>query len=217
MAATDDKPQWWDQAKRELSAADPVMAALIESSPDVHLICRGDPFETLLRSVVGQQISVKAAANIWNRFAAACPNLDPEVIRRKHRKTLRAAGLSERKTDFIYDICRYFSERQDVVNHFEEFSDEELIKELCTIKGIGRWTAEMFLIFALRRPNVSPLLDYGFVKAIGRAYFAGEEFDSLSASERQNKILPVVQRWEPWKTAATWYLWRSLNNAPVQY
>ena len=217
MNGNTEGPEWWEQAKVELSASDPLMADLIAKAPDLTLLTRGDPFETLLRSVIGQQISVKAAANVWERFSDACGTLNPEIIRRKHRRTLRGAGLSERKVDFVYDICRYFLEKPDVTEHFERFSDEEIVRELCSIKGVGQWTAEMFLIFSLRRPNVAPLVDYGFMKAIGMVYFPGQGFESLSASDRRNAMLTVIAKWEPWKTAATMYLWRSLNNAPVQY
>ena len=106
MAEQTEKPEWWDQAKKELSEADPVMAQIIRANPEGFLATRGNPFETLLRSVIGQQISVKAAANIWERFAKACKEIKPEIITRKHRRTLRTAGLSERKIEYVFDICR---------------------------------------------------------------------------------------------------------------
>ena len=159
MAEQTEKPEWWDQAKKELSEADPVMAQIIRANPEGFLATRGNPFETLLRSVIGQQISVKAAANIWERFAKACKEIKPEIITRKHRRTLRTAGLSERKIEYVFDICRFFLENPDAADGFQHRSNEEVIKELCTIKGVGPWTAEMFLIFALRRPDVAPMLD----------------------------------------------------------
>ena len=96
-------------------------------------------------------------------------------------------------------------------------SNEEIIKELCTIKGVGPWTAEMFLIFALRRPDVAPMLDYGFIKAVGQAYFPEIAFEEWSAADRKEEMSSVIAKWGPWKTAGTWYLWRSLNNGPMQY
>lgn len=215
--AISEKPQWWDQAVKEISAADPVMARLIQQSPEGHLESRGSPFETLLRSVIGQQISVKAAQNIWARFVKACPDLTPESIRRKHRKTLRATGLSERKVDFVLDICRFFIEEKNISDSFDKLTDEQVIEALCTIKGVGLWTAQMFLIFTLRRPNVAPLVDYGFLKALSRTYFPDVAFDQWNAKERKEEILSLTNRWDPWKTVATWYLWRSLNNDPMQY
>ena len=100
---------------------------------------------------------------------------------------------------------------------FQHRSNEEVIKELCTIKGVGPWTAEMFLIFALRRPDVAPMLDYGFIKAVGQAYFPEIAFEEWSAADRKEEMSSVIAKWGPWKTAGTWYLWRSLNNGPMQY
>ena len=185
MTKQTGKPEWWEQAKKELSEADPVMAEIIKANPEGYLETRGNPFETLLHSVIGQQISVKAAANIWERFAKSCKEIKPEIISRKHRRTLRTAGLSERKIDYVFDICRFFIENPDAADGFQHRSNEEIIKELCTIKGVGPWTAEMFLIFALGRPDVAPMIDYGFIKAVGRAYFPEIAFEEWSAADRK--------------------------------
>ena len=217
MNSSGEKPAWWEEAKVALSASDPVMKQIIEDHPDGFLISRGSPLETLLRSVIGQQISVKAAANIWERFVKTCKVIDPGVIRRKHRRSLRAAGLSERKIDYVLDICRFFLENPEASTGFKDKSDEEVIEELCSIKGVGRWTAEMFLIFALLRPSVAPIVDYGFIKAVGKAYYPEIEFEEWSARDRKEELASVIAKWGPWKTAATWYLWRSLNNGPMQY
>lgn len=209
------KPQWWDEARKDLSKADPVMASIIEGVGAQYLQSRGGPFETLLRSIVGQQISVKAASNIWARFVKACPVLTPEVISRKHRKTLRSVGLSERKIDFVFDVCRFFMAESEFLEAMNELEDEEIIEKLTTIKGVGRWTAEMFLIFTLNRPNVLPLVDFGFLEAMRRAYFPRIKQEDWSAVDRKEEILQITSKWEPWRSAATWYLWRSLNNSPV--
>ena len=216
MTKQTGKPEWWEQAKKELSEADPVMAEIIKANPEGYLETRGNPFETLLDSVIGQQISVKAAANIWERFAKSCKEIKPEIISRKHRRTLRTAGLSERKIDYVFDICRFFIENPDAADGFQHRSNEEIIKELCTIKGVGPWTAEMFLIFALGRPDVAPMIDYGFIKAVGRAYFPEIAFEEWSAADRKEEMSSVIAKWGPWKTAGTWYLWRSLKNGPMQ-
>lgn len=217
MAEVIKKPEWWDQAVEEISEADPILAKIIQNATPGFLESRGNPFETLLRSVIGQQISVKAAAHIWERFTKACKQLEPNVILRKHRRTLRAAGLSERKIDYVFDICRFFLNNPDAADGFVRRSDEEVIEELCTIKGVGRWTAEMFLIFALRRPNVAPLQDLGFIKAVGLAYFPEIEPEEWTASNRKEELNSVIEKWGAWKTIGTWYLWRSLNNGPMQY
>lgn len=209
------KPQWWDAAKRDLCKTDPIMASIINGVGEGFLESRGGPFETLLRSIVGQQISVKAAANIWERFVKACPILTPEAVSRKHRKTLRSVGLSERKIDFVLDVCRFFVEEKAFIESMDELDDEAIIEKLTTIRGVGRWTAEMFLIFTLNRPDVLPLVDFGFLEALRRAYFPEVNPEEWSAVNRNEEILKITSKWQPWRSAATWYLWRSLNNGPM--
>ena len=150
------RPEFWLKAKRELVRCDPVMAKIIRAYPRVSLQRRGEPFFTLARSIVGQQISVKAAQSIWNRVAALAPEMQPAQIiaLRARARRLRAAGLSERKVEYIVDLAKHFTNGTIHPHRWGEMSDEEVIDELVQVRGIGRWTAEMFLMFNLMRPDI---------------------------------------------------------------
>lgn len=202
-------PAWWLQAQQELSAADPVMKRLILAH-DGCLESRGDAFMTLARSIVGQQISVKAAQSVWLKFAKAAGNVEPDRVKRMRITTLRNAGLSERKAEYIRDLASHFVNGSVNPEHWDSMDDESVIDELVEVRGIGRWTAEMFLMFNLLRPNVLPLDDLGLLKAIGVHYGTGEKVARAQAQE-------IAQQWQPWCSAATWYCWRSLDPLPVEY
>ncbi len=203
------KPDYWQQACRALSRADPVMAGLIRAYPDVALRSRGNAFETLLRAIVGQQISVKAADAVWAKVCAATP-VKPEALVALSVDDLRACGLSRMKAGYAIDLAAHFSEGRIRPRRWARMEDEAIIEELVDVRGIGRWTAEMFLIFNLRRPDVWPVDDIGLQKAVARHYLAGER-PTLAALREQGK------RFMPWRTVATWYLWRSLDPVVVQY
>lgn len=204
------KPAYWDEACSALSAADPVMAGLIAGCEPGHLVSRGDPFQTLARSIVGQQISVKAAQSVWNRFAEAAREIQPERITRMRITTLRAAGLSARKAEYLKDLAERFVRGEVDPQRWPGVSDEAIIDELIQVRGIGRWTAEMFLIFNLLRPDVYPLDDIGLLRGIGRAYGCGDK-------AARHEAIAIGESWRPWRTVATWYLWRSLDPLPVEY
>jgi DNA-3-methyladenine glycosylase II len=209
------KPHYWDDATRVLAQRDPVLATLIAAYPGLHLNRRGDPFTTLARAIVGQQISVKAAQTIWDRLLAAChggdsARLDPATVQRKRLSTLRACGLSERKASYIRDLAKHFvSARLDPAT-WTALDDEALIEALVDVKGIGRWTAEMFLMFHEMRANVLPVDDIGLQKAVAKHYLDGER-PTLAA------LRTLGERWQPYRSVATWYLWRSLDPIPVEY
>ncbi|MDF3036177.1 MAG: DNA-3-methyladenine glycosylase 2 family protein [Paucimonas sp.] len=188
---------------------DRIMRRLIPHFGDLHLASRGDPFMTLARSVVGQQISVRAAEAIWQRFLALCPKCTPSQVLNAGEE-IASCGLSKRKAEYILDLAAHFKEKRVHVQHWPEMDDEDIIAELTQIRGIGRWTAEMFLIFNLLRPNVLPLDDLGLLKGISVNYFSGEPVSRSDARE-------VAANWAPWATVATWYLWRSLDPTPVEY
>ena len=204
------KPDYWDRAKRALSRRDPVMAAIIRSRPKVFLMRRGEPFLTLARAICGQQISVKAAQSVWDRVVACCTEVTPEHVLAVDRKKLRACGLSDRKTEYIADLAQHFADGRIHVHNWPQMSDEEIIAELVEVRGIGRWTAEMFLIFNLLRPDVFPLDDLGLQKGIRLGYFKGRKV-SLA------RMRKLSESWWPWRSVATWYLWRSLDPIPVEY
>jgi DNA-3-methyladenine glycosylase II len=204
------KPEYWERAKRALGRADPVLRAVIKAHPKVHLQPRGEPFFTLARAIVGQQISVKAAQSVWNRFETCVLRVSPENVLRRKRQELRACGLSDRKVEYVADLAQHFVDGRIHVHKWPEMDDEAIIAELVEVRGIGRWTAEMFLIFNLLRPDVFPLDDLGLQKGIRVAYFGGRK-----VSVRTMKRLG--ETWRPWRSVATWYLWRSLDPVPVEY
>jgi DNA-3-methyladenine glycosylase II len=189
---------------------DRIMKKLIPQLGPVHLMTRGDPFVTLARSVVGQQVSVPAAQAMWGRIETTCPKLTPAQFVKVGHEKLLGCGLSKRKTEYILDLAQHFVSGALHVNTWTSMDDEAVIAELTEIRGIGRWTAEMFLIFNLMRPDVLPLDDVGLIRAISVNYFSGEPVTRSEARE-------VAANWEPWRTVATWYMWRSLDPLPVAY
>jgi len=197
-------PAYWEQAKQELMKRDRIMRKLIPQFGDLRLAGRGEPFLTLCRSIVGQQISVQSADAVWAKFMTTCIKCTPTHVIQTGPEQLWALGLSKRKTEYILDLAEHFNEKRVHVEKWAKMDDEDVISELIQIRGIGRWTAEMFLIFNLLRPNILPLDDPGLLKGISLNYFSGDPVSRSDARE-------VAANWEPWRTVATWYLWRSLD------
>jgi DNA-3-methyladenine glycosylase II len=218
-------PPYWDEACRHLKRRDRVLKRLIPQFGEARLQSRGDAFTTLARSVVGQQISVKAAQSVWNRFAelaadathasagGASPvsaHVVPDKVLALETADLRSAGLSARKCEYLKDLALHFAEGRVHQGLWPSMDDEAIIQELIVIRGIGRWTAEMFLMFHLLRPDVLPLDDLGVLKGISINYFSGEPVTRAEARD-------VAEAWIPYRSVATWYLWRSLDPVPVDY
>ncbi|WP_229491392.1 DNA-3-methyladenine glycosylase [Massilia sp. HP4] len=197
-------PIYWAEAKRELMQRDRIMNKLIPQFGDLHLRGQPDPFTTLARSIVGQQVTPKAADLAWGKLLAVCPKLAPSQVIKLGAVQLSGCGLSKRKTEYILDLADHFKAKRVHADLWSEMDDEAVIAELVQIRGITRWTAEMFLIFNLLRPNVLPLDDAGLIQGISQNYFSGEPVSRSDARE-------VSANWEPWRTVATWYLWRSLD------
>ncbi len=204
------QPDYWNDAKQHLRDVCPTMAQLIARYEGEGLRARGDAFYTLLRAIIGQQISVKAADAVWARVAQAVKPLTPATLLRKREATLRACGLSAQKVAYARNLAAFFVEHGGGRGYWEGLNDEEVIAELTSIKGIGRWTAEMFLIFHLMRPDVLPLKDLGLLKAIDLHYTGGMRLPLA-------RYLDISAPWQPYRTVATWYLWRSLDPVPVEY
>jgi DNA-3-methyladenine glycosylase II len=204
------KPDYWDRAKRALAKKDPVMAGIMRAHPKVFMTQRGEPFFTLARAIVGQQISVKAAQSVWNKVLICVEKISPEGVLKVERTALRACGLSDRKTEYIADLAQHFADGKIHVHRWPDMDDEAIIAELTEVRGIGRWTAEMFLMFNLLRPDVFPLDDLGLQKGICHAYFRKRKV-SLKTMKK------LGETWRPWRSVATWYLWRSLDPVPVEY
>ena len=207
-------PQYWDEACKHLAKRDRVMRKLIPQFGDGRLQSRGDAFTTLARSIVGQQISVKAAQTVWDRFTAllqdTSTHLVPANVLALAPQAMRGVGLSARKVEYVCDLAQHFESGTVHVQDWQAMDDEAIIEELVAIRGIGRWTAEMFLIFHLMRPNVLPLDDIGLIKGISVNYFSGEPVSRAEARE-------VGDAWAPFRSVATWYIWRSLDPLPVEY
>ncbi len=207
-------PDYWDEACKHLMRRDRVLKKLIPKFGEARLHSNGDAFTTLARSIVGQQISVKSAQAVWNRFIALLPaaasRIAPSGVLALSVETMRAAGLSARKVEYLRDLALHFESGAVHVKRWGAMDDEAIIEELVAIRGIGRWTAEMFLIFHLLRPNVLPLDDVGLLKGISDNYFSGEPVSRAEARE-------VGDGWAPYRSVATWYLWRSLDPLPVDY
>ncbi len=216
MSATEIKvnsmvtPEYWDEACRHLVKKDRVMKRLIPQFGDACLQSRGDAFTTLARSIVGQQISVKAAQTVWDRFEKLPRQMTPANVLKLKVDDMRGAGLSARKVEYLVDLSLHFDAGKLHVQAWESMDDEAIIAELVAIRGIGRWTAEMFLMFHLMRPNVLPLDDVGLINGISLNYFSGDPVSRSDARE-------VADAWKPFCSVATWYIWRSLEPVPVAY
>ena len=197
----------WQLAVEELSRKDSTIEEIISQYSGEKMALRGKPFETLCRSIVGQQISVKAADSVWTKVENLCNgNINKEKIINLSSEEMRSAGLSKQKITYLKNIAT-----SDVLTtNWGELSDVEAIDRLCKIKGVGVWTAEMFLIFNLGRPDVLPLADIGLIRGIEKHYYNSERIDKKELEKFRTK-------WSPWCTVATWYMWRSLDPIPVEY
>src|SRR6201996_7629525 len=210
-----DVPAYWDDACRHLVRRDRVMKKLIPKFGDARLQSNGDAFTTLARSIVGQQVSTKSAQGVWRKLVAAADGPDVELllpadVLKLAPETLKGVGLSARKVEYLGDLARHFRDGAVHVGQWHGMDDEAIIEELVAIRGIGRWTAEMFLIFHLLRPNVLPLDDPNLIRGISENYFSGEPVSRAEARER-------AVAWAPYCSVATWYIWRSLDPLPVAY
>ncbi len=211
-------PPYWSDAIRHLSR-DPVMGGIIARYEGEILQSRGDAFQTLARSIAGQQISVKAADSVWRRTEAALGGITPRHFLSATEEALRGCGLSGGKICYLMALSGFFEDEAIAPGHWDTMEDAEIIAHLTRIKGIGVWTAEMFLIFHLMRPDVFPLADIGLQKAILLHYpeAAGSTAETPSRPELLKKLPTLAERWQPYRTVATWYLWRALDPVPVAY
>ena len=203
-------PVFWQKAKNVLSTKDKKLSKIIKSYPDDFLFSKSDPFFTLARSIVGQQISVKAAQSVWDRLEVKVSKISPKVIIKTHSNTLKSIGLSRQKVNYLKNLANAFLDKKIKLNVWNEMSDEEIIQNLIQIKGIGRWTAEMFLIFNLCRADIFPLDDIGMIKALCKLY-------NIPYPTNRELLIRMGEKWKPYRSVATWYLWRSLDPIPVEY
>lgn len=203
-------PDYWPEACNALSKRCKVMKKLIRAYPEATLRTRGTPFNTLARAIVGQQISVKAAQSVWNKTVTTVGRMTPRNVLAQDAETLRGAGLSRQKVVYLHDLASHFAEGRIKPRRWPTQDDNAIIKDLTEVKGIGRWTAEMFLMFNLMRPNVWPVDDIGLIRAI-------EKFHHDGARLTKAEVEAYRARYAPWCTVATWYFWRSLDPIPVEY
>ncbi len=199
---------YWSEACIKLAKTDTLMADLINQYPETILSSRRDPFYTLLRAIIGQQISVKSADSMWSRLENFNNfNFSPEFFLKADSEELRSLGLSRQKVEYIKNISSYFYDKQINDDYFKNKSSSEISAELIKIKGVGTWTIEMFLIFYALEPDIFPVKDIGVINTMKKLY----GFSSL------DEILKHSERWRPWSTVAVWYIWRSLDDEPVLY
>ncbi len=203
-------PPYWNEATQALSKRDKTLKKIIASYKGEFMVSRGDAFFTLARSIAGQQISVKAADTIWGRTAALVGTVTPKNLLKANPEELRAAGLSQQKIRYLTGIAEWFAANEKRVKTWQKLEDEELIADLVALNGVGRWTAEMLLIFHFQRPDVFPIADLGLLKAINIHYNKGAKLPKPEA-------LALSENWRPWRSVATWYLWRALDPVPVAY
>ncbi len=199
----------WSDGVRALNAADPILAQIIERVGHCTLVPELVPFRSLVKSIVHQQLSMTAAGTILRRFLALYPDQpfpEPADLLATSDESLRQVGLSGQKTRYLKDLAQRFLDGTVDPSHFSTMSDEEIIHDLVKVKGIGRWTAEMFLIFCLGRPDVLPVDDLGLQKAVRLHY---------GADDPRNALPSLSEKWHPYCTLATWYLWRSLDSPTV--
>jgi len=206
------KPEYWQESIDYLSNIDAILRELINKYSQSTLTTHGDALETLMRSIVGQQISVKAAASVWHKIIDLLDEIKPDNVLLAGFENLRSCGLSKQKTQYILNIAEHFKSHN--INDESYWNDREfsnIYDELITIKGIGPWTAEMFGMFYLLERDIFPLKDLGILKAINQLYCV----DGVPL--KIDQVVAISDRWKPYRTVASWYLWRSIDNEAVLY
>ena len=204
------KPIFWETAKKDLAKKDKRLGKIIQNYPRDFLFTKSDPFYTLARSIVGQQISVSAAQAVWDRFEKKVKIVKPQIVKNIHFMSLKSCGLSKQKITYLKSLSDAFIRKSIQPENWASFENDKIIDDLTKIKGIGRWTAEMFLIFNLCRPDIFPADDLGLIKGICKCY-------NYNYPISKEHALKISNKWKPWRSVATWYFWRSLDPIPVEY
>ncbi len=208
MTLLGDRPDYWETAKKELSDNDIILSRIINKFDDLELISRGDIFFTLIRSIIGQQISVKAASTVWSRFTEKVGEITPKNILSVDFEDLRSCGLSQKKTEYVIGISESWHEYS--LLDWNKMDDEEVIEKLIKLRGVGKWTAEMILIFTLLRPDVFPIGDIGMIRGIEKSYNSGVRMSN-------DELYALSEKWKPWRTVACCFMWRTVDPEPVEY
>ena len=205
------KPGYWNKAKASLSKKDKVMKKLINSYKDGALITRNDVFYSLCKSIIGQQISVAAANSVFLKFEKSCNGkINAKNVHRLSSQNLKRCGLSRQKVRGIKDLAKKIINKKFKPHLIKKMNDEEAILYLSELRQIGRWSAEMILLFTFNRSNIWPLQDIGLLRAISnnynKKYFPPKSF-----------LDKLYKKFTPYCSVATWYLWRSIDDEPIQY
>ncbi len=206
-----NKPKYWNRAKKILSKKDKVMRKLINNYKDKSLVTRNDVFFSLCKSIIGQQISVAAANSVFSKFEKSCKGkINAKNVNKLSTHTLKRCGLSRQKVKGIKDLAKKIINNEFKPHLIKKMNDEEAILYLSELRQIGRWSAEMILLFTFNRSNIWPLQDIGLLRAISNNYNK-KYFPPKSFLDRLHK------KFSPYCSVATWYLWRSIDNEPIQY
>jgi DNA-3-methyladenine glycosylase II len=204
-------PDYWQDSLQYLTSADKTLGDVISQHKDYSITSRGEAYETLLRAIVGQQISVKAAASVWNKIVDLIKIIEPNKVLSTSKEKLKLCGLSKQKTQYILNISEHFKINNIIDDtYWEERTYLNVYEELITIKGIGPWTAEMFGMFYLLEKDIFPLKDVGILRAMYQLYNNGERIDI-------DKIVKISDTWKPYRSVACWFLWRSIDSEEVLY
>ena len=204
-------PAYWQDSLQYLTSADKTLGDVISQHKDYSITARGEAYETLLRAIVGQQISVKAAASVWNKIIGLIKIIEPNKVLSTSKEKLKLCGLSKQKTQYILNISEHFKINNIIDDtYWEERTYLSVYEELITIKGIGPWTAEMFGMFYLLEKDIFPLKDVGILRAMYQLYNNGERIDI-------DKIVKISDTWKPYRSVACWFLWKSIDSEEVLY
>ena len=209
MVDAGSTPEWWDSAKQVISTSDILLNDVIEEFEEPSLRSRGDLFATLIKSIVGQQISVVAASATWSRFEDLVGEVTPESILTKTHQEIKEVGLSNRKVEYIVGIAQSWIDGFGEID-WDIMNDEEVIEELVKLRGVGRWTVQMLLIFALLRQDVFPIDDIGLIRGMEKLYNSGKALE-------KTQLYEISENWKPYRTMGVWYIWRSIDPEPVEY
>ena len=203
------EPAYWAKAVEYLKSTDPILSEIIDENLHPFLSPNRNVGNTLIKSIVGQQISVRAADSVWRKMEDLLGTVIPENIVLYDLQDLRECGLSMRKSEYMLDFSRLWVDSLSDIDWFS-MDDESVRSRLLEIRGVGPWTVDMVMIFALGQPDILPLGDIGLIRAIEKTYVSGS---NLGVEE----ILDISTGWSPYRTVATWYLWRVIDPEPVNY
>lgn len=199
----------WAEADAHLCSVDPLLAPIISRNARCTMKPDADIFVGLLEAIVSQQLSVKASATIFGRFRALFPHgITPAAVVETSIDDIRACGYSRGKAAYVHDLCAHILDGRLELDRMDSLPDDEVIAELTAVKGIGRWTAEMILIFHLNRPDVLPVDDLGIREGFKRLY-------NLDERPGPEEIARIAEPWRPWRSVGSWYIWRILDNEPL--